>query len=175
MIAAILTVFLSGCGSAVRNSQGGMVRQTVAIVDSNGEALADTNIYVDGKLVGKTDTYGQLKHELPGPVKGDSFQLKVQKAGYRSVEEKVNAKIDGGFVTGDVFIGFLGLFPIIISMAVDGASDSWMAYPRYKEIVLDKGNSGKTKDAASGNTGNSKKNKSNGSGSKSNGSKSHKK
>jgi len=133
----LVAVLCMGCGATVRNSQGGMVRQSVYVTNTNGEAVPGTKVYVNGKHVGNTNEWGMLKYDIPGPQKGDSFKLKIQKSGFKPISREVRAVVDGGFVAGDIFLGlFLGVIPIIITLAVDGATESWLAYPRSMEFVL---------------------------------------
>lgn len=135
--ALLLCLFLlSSCGAAVRSSQGGMVRQTLVAQNARGQKLEGIKVFVNDALVGTTDAKGRIKHEIAAPVKGDSITIRLEKEGYAPAERKVNATADAGFVVGDVAFFLLGGIPLIISLAVDGATDSWMAYPRKLTLTL---------------------------------------
>ena len=139
LIVVVLAVLTTGCGATIRNSHGGMVRQTIIVKNSDGQALAGTEIFVDDNLVGSTNSHGRFKHEIQGPRAQDSFKLKVQMDGYKPVERKVLPHVDGGIVFGDICLGIgLGFLPLIISLAVDGAGDKWLVYPKKMEIILPK-------------------------------------
>lgn len=137
LFAVVLAVLTTGCGATIRSSHGGMFSQTVTVKNSEGKAIAGTEIFVDDNLVGTTNGHGRLKHEVSWPHKKDSFKLKAQIDGYKPIEQKVTPYVDGGIVFGDIAIGVaLGVLPIIIAVAVDGASDAWMVYPKKLEIIL---------------------------------------
>ncbi|MGL5254574.1 MAG: hypothetical protein ACRC9L_06245 [Brevinema sp.] len=128
--------FLTNCGATVRSSQGGFVRQTVVARDSSNKKLEGISVYVNGSLIGQTDAKGNLKHEIAAPIKGDKIKVRLEKEGYIPVEKEIVAVVDGGFITGDIFLGLLGFIPLAISLTVDGVTEGWLAYPRTVTLTL---------------------------------------
>ncbi|HPV04739.1 MAG TPA: hypothetical protein PLC24_09290, partial [Myxococcota bacterium] len=119
----------------------GMVRQHLIVTNVGGDPVPGTSVYVNDKHVGDTNEFGWITHEIPGPHKGDSFKLKVNKSGYQAISRDVLAVVDPGFLTGDVFLGLIfGFIPIMFTLGVDIVTESVFAYPRSLRIVLERKN-----------------------------------
>lgn len=127
-----LTVFLCvmfcllSCATIVRKD---IHKQKLVVKDAvSNEGIANVKVQVNGTDVGSTNKDGLIIFPIEQKNKQDGYSLALTSNNYLPVTLEVKNGLDGGYLTGDIFLFFLGIIPGVVGLVVDGVTGEWYSY-----------------------------------------------
>ncbi|MGL5956509.1 MAG: hypothetical protein ACRC0X_07930 [Brevinema sp.] len=127
-----LVISIVSCGAISRKD---IFNQKVTIKDKvSGERLSNVQITVNNEVVGVTDDKGQVVFLVSELNYKSTYDLKITKDNYATINMKIANKVGGGYAFMDSVGLLFGLIPGIINLSVDGVTGEW--YTFKKRLVL---------------------------------------